>query len=78
VPKTGDACERNATYVDEHGHEVLVSEGALFPPCEEGDTWWWHEELPVAVHMRWEAARRAEIKRWKEGPNAKPSGKGPS
>lgn len=62
MPKTGDPCEGNGTYIDEHGHEVAVSSGERFPECADGDTWWWHEQLPVAVHMRWQAARRAERK----------------
>ncbi len=35
----------------------MVVEGQAFPPCEDGATWWWHEDLPIAKQMRWEARR---------------------
>lgn len=57
MPKTSEPCERTGTYVDDHGHVAQVTEGAPFPPCSSGPTWWWHEDLPVAKQMRWEAER---------------------
>jgi hypothetical protein len=57
VPKTNEPCERTGTYVDDHGHVAQVTEGAPFPACSSGPTWWWHEDLPVAKQMRWEAER---------------------
>ena len=65
MPKTGDPCDSKGTYVDEHGHEVAVKDGETFPPCPDGETWWWHADLPVAVHMKWQAARRAERRQGK-------------
>lgn len=65
VPRTGETAQRSGTYVDEHGHTVTVREGATMPACPDGDTMWWHEDLPVAKHMVWEAQRRQEkIRRW--------------
>lgn len=57
MPATGDLVEVSGTFIDGHGHETTVSEGQTFPPCSDGDTWWWHEDLPIARQMRWEAAR---------------------
>lgn len=57
MPSSGEMCEYSGTFVDDHGHEVGMIEGALFPPCPDGRTWWWHEDLPIARQMRWEASR---------------------
>lgn len=57
MPATGELVETSGTFIDGHGHETTVVEGQLFPACEDGDTWWWHEELPIAKQMRWEAQR---------------------
>ncbi len=50
-------CEVAGTFIDDHGHAAQVVEGQAFPPCPSGDTWWWHEDLPIAKQMRWEAQR---------------------
>lgn len=57
MPRTGEICEYSGNFVDNHGHEAQVVEGTPFPPCDSGDTWWWHEDLPIAKQMRWEATR---------------------
>lgn len=57
MPPTGELVERSGVFIDSHGHEATLIEGELFPPCEDGDTWWWHEDLPLAKQMRWEAQR---------------------
>ncbi|HVM35989.1 MAG TPA: hypothetical protein VM784_11675 [Actinomycetota bacterium] len=57
MPRTGELCEYSGTYVDNHLHETEVVEGVVFPPCADGDTWWWHEDLPIVKQMRYEAAR---------------------
>lgn len=57
MPRTNDICEMPGTFVDEHGHETAVEEGETFPECPEGQTFWWHEDLPVAKQMMWEAER---------------------
>jgi hypothetical protein len=57
MPRTGDICEHPGRFIDDHGHVTEVAEGQPFPPCEHGDTWWWHEDLPVAKQMMWEAQR---------------------
>ncbi|MBW3562830.1 MAG: hypothetical protein KY437_10080 [Actinobacteria bacterium] len=61
LPGTGSRAELEGTYVDEHGCTVALTSGQEFPPCPEGETFWWHEDLPVAKHMVWEAERRAAI-----------------
>jgi hypothetical protein len=57
MPASGEMAEVSGTFVDNHGHEVDMVEGALFPPCPEGQTWWWHEDLPIVKQLRWEAQR---------------------
>ncbi|MBA2725620.1 MAG: hypothetical protein H0U53_06490 [Actinobacteria bacterium] len=57
MPQTGDMCEQSGTFIDDHGHEVIVAHGQPFPQCEKGYTWWWHEDLPIAKQMRHEWRR---------------------
>lgn len=57
MPKTGDMCEQAGTFIDDHGHETMMIEGQTCPPCADGDTWWWHEDLPIARQMRHEWGR---------------------
>ncbi len=63
MPATGSRAELDGTYVDEHGCTVAMRTNDQFPPCQRGDTFWWHEDLPVAKHMIWEAERRAHQER---------------
>lgn len=63
MPRTGEDAIKNGTYIDEHGHETTLQVGQQFPRCPDGATMWWHEDLPVAKHMRWEAKRRSEYYR---------------
>lgn len=57
MPRTRDICEMPGRFIDDHGHEIRVEMGQSFPPCAYGETWWWHEDTPVAKQMEWEAHR---------------------
>jgi len=52
MPRTGDRCEYPGNFIDEHGHSARVAKEERFPTCPDGTTWWWHEDLPVAKHLR--------------------------
>jgi hypothetical protein len=52
MPRTGDRCEYPGNFIDEHGHGARVGKDERFPSCPHGTTWWWHEDLPVAKHLR--------------------------
>jgi len=60
MPRSGDMCEQSGTFIDGHGHHVTLVSGQSCPPCEDGETWWWHEDLPIAKQMRheWDRAPR--------------------
>lgn len=65
MPRTGDRAELAGVYVDEHGHTCIAEPSQALPGCADGDTMWWHESLPVAKHMLWEAEQReGKIRRW--------------
>ena len=57
MPRTGELCEYGGTFIDDHRHQAQVVEGQAFPTCPSGETWWWHEDTPVAKQMMWESQR---------------------
>ena len=59
MPRSGDRCETPGNFIDEHGHNIHMARDERFPTCPSGKTWWWHEDLPVAKHLRWSLERNS-------------------